>query len=934
MFASIKASKKLLLRVLGSFVFLIFAFQNCAKKGFDELPSIVQPQAVICTEGFAADINGECVAIEQSCTLSGTIIKDGSSITTYESAIVEAGQSCLGEKRTCVKKSLSGSFTNLSCKNKVILKSCNFNGQNYASGQFVMAYENQAVGFGQTCKNQKRICNDGQLSGTYAYSSCSVTGAASCNLNGNEVAHGGTITAYKTATVAFGATCAMETRKCTNGTLSGSYTQSSCTVGNGANCDFNGLSVVHGGNVKAYQAASVPSGSSCQSQTRTCNNGQLSGTYKETTCKVEASLDCNIFGKTIANNSSVTAYEKATVPFGSTCLSQQRKCINGQLSGTYSVEACNVESAVSCNFNGNSIAHNGTVTAYLTSSVSFGGKCASETRKCSNGVLSGTYSESSCKVEVGANCDFNGTTVQHGQSTTAYQSNTVAFGSSCQSQNRLCTNGSLSGSYGYSYCSEGSAASCSYAGKEVAHGQSLEVYKVPQVAYGEDCANSKVTISCNNGKISDSTNYFEVCTVASPKPNIISVGGYTDGTYYHTHGCYVKKEALFCSGTNTNGQLGVSNSQKNTNVLTPVTGWDSGVSSVVASFYHTCGIRNGGAYCWGYNGNGEAGTGSASSTRIQAPLSTPMANLTSDVKTISVGSRHSCAIKNDGQKVYCWGNNSDGELGRAKTVTYSASPVSIENFPPAGTKVVDIGLGIDHSCAIVENPNETPSKQVYCWGKNDYYQLGSQTPGNVNYDNPVPTLVSYFKTNKLNVEMVTGSNRGTCALTKSLTGTTAIYCWGLNDSGRLGIGLTPVAPTGCTGTSTSTRCWVPQQVKGLNIPVKVISHFDSKTNCVIDNVGTVSSPNNVLKCWGDNGSYQLGNQGTADSNMPLIITIGQNVGNIIDVSMNLRGVCAVKKATNRDVYCWGANTNYFMGAHPAAFPNGNILSPTFMFSLD
>ena len=52
----------------------------------------------------------------------------------------------------------------------------------------------------------------------------------SCSLNGQTVAHGSTITAYQALSVDFGNTCTGETRSCFNGNLSGSYTYTNCTV--------------------------------------------------------------------------------------------------------------------------------------------------------------------------------------------------------------------------------------------------------------------------------------------------------------------------------------------------------------------------------------------------------------------------------------------------------------------------------------------------------------------------------------------------------------------------------------------------------------------------------------------------------------------------------------------------------------------------------
>jgi hypothetical protein len=53
-------------------------------------------------------------------------------------------------------------------------------------------------------------------------------------------------------------------------------------------CAFYDQTVANGGSITAYQAATVPYGQQCVSQTRTCSNGTLSGSYGYTTCSVAA----------------------------------------------------------------------------------------------------------------------------------------------------------------------------------------------------------------------------------------------------------------------------------------------------------------------------------------------------------------------------------------------------------------------------------------------------------------------------------------------------------------------------------------------------------------------------------------------------------------------------------------------------------------------
>jgi hypothetical protein len=52
------------------------------------------------------------------------------------------------------------------------------------------------------------------------------------------------------------------------------------------NCTFNGQTVADGASVTAYQTNSVPTGSVCASQTRTCNDSTLLGSYAYASCTV------------------------------------------------------------------------------------------------------------------------------------------------------------------------------------------------------------------------------------------------------------------------------------------------------------------------------------------------------------------------------------------------------------------------------------------------------------------------------------------------------------------------------------------------------------------------------------------------------------------------------------------------------------------------
>jgi len=220
-----------------------------------------------------------------------------------------------------------------------------------------------------------------------------------CSFNGTNVAHGNTVTAYQAASVPFGESCRAQERSCSNGVLSGGYQFASCSAVDASQCSFAGGTVEHGSSVTAYRAASVPFGQTCQSETRSCSDGSLSGSYAAASCVEVPAASCEFDGAVVPNGSSVVAYEFANVPFGQTCQSQTRTCTNGTLAGSYEAESCTVQPAATCVFDGATVQNGQSVEAYAAGSVPFGQSCSSETRTCSDGTLSGSNTFGECVVE-------------------------------------------------------------------------------------------------------------------------------------------------------------------------------------------------------------------------------------------------------------------------------------------------------------------------------------------------------------------------------------------------------------------------------------------------------------------------------------------------------------------------------------------------------
>jgi len=232
----------------------------------------------------------------------------------------------------------------------------------------------------------------------------------SCTFNGQSVASGSSVTGFQSSSVPFGSQCVSGTLTCTNGTLSNasSFPNASCAPATAASCSFNGQSIQSGGTATGFQAASVAAGGQCVSGTLTCTNGTLSNasSFPAASCSVAAApqaaaaASCTFNNQSVASGASVNAFQSSSVAFGSSCQQQTRTCSNGTLSGTFTAATCSVAAAQSCTFNGQSVASGATVTAFQAASVAAGSQCVSGTLTCTNGVLSNasSFPAASCSV--------------------------------------------------------------------------------------------------------------------------------------------------------------------------------------------------------------------------------------------------------------------------------------------------------------------------------------------------------------------------------------------------------------------------------------------------------------------------------------------------------------------------------------------------------
>jgi hypothetical protein len=260
--------------------------------------------------------------------------------------------------------------------------------------------------------------------------------------------------------------------------------------------------------------------------------------------------------------------------------------------------------------------------------------------------------------------------------------------------------------------------------------------------------------------------------------------------------------------------------------------------------FHTCAlVTNGGAKCWGFNDVGTVGDG----TTIERHSPVNVSGLASGVVEITTGTFHTCAVTIAGG-VKCWGDNGSGQVGDGTNAPRTA-PVDVVGLTSG---VAFIGAGEAHTCAV------TTGGAVKCWGENGNGQLGNGASG-----------FSQVRTGGFH----------SCALS---TGG-GVMCWGGGGFGQLG------------NSSFTAKQTTPVAVSGLSSDVIQIAAGADHT-CAVTTGGGV-------KCWGLNGSGQLGNSNTINSSTPVDVT-GLTSG-VAQVAIGGFHTCALTSGGN--VKCWGDN---------------------------
>ena len=270
---------------------------------------------------------------------------------------------------------------------------------------------------------------------------------------------------------------------------------------------------------------------------------------------------------------------------------------------------------------------------------------------------------------------------------------------------------------------------------------------------------------------------------------------------------------------------------------------------------HTCALTaTTGVKCWGYNIAGQLGDG----TTTNSDLPVDVVGLDSGVTALAAGGNHTCALTSTGG-VKCWGFNRFGQLGNDAT-TNSNQPVDVVGL---SSGVVALSAGHIHTCALINTGS------VKCWGRNNSGQLGDGTTTQRN------TPVDVMGLSDAVVAISTGGHH-TCVITD----VGGVRCWGFGSSGQL-------------GNAESYGSLVPVDVTGLGSGVASIASGYEHT-CALLKAGGV-------KCWGNNGSGQLGDGTTVNSSTPVVV-VGSGMSVLAIAAGHFHSCMLVSAGI---IQCWG-----------------------------
>ena len=320
------------------------------------------------------------------------------------------------------------------------------------------------------------------------------------------------------------------------------------------------------------------------------------------------------------------------------------------------------------------------------------------------------------------------------------------------------------------------------------------------------------------------------------------------------------------------------------------------IYKIVAGDTHTVLLKNDGTvWAWGDNANGQLGNGTIGGKEAEKPaqvLGVGGVGYLTDIVDISAGSGFTIALKKNGQ-VVAWGVNTYGQLGNTNDKT--ENPIYVKDYNGnILSGVVEISAARNHAVALKADGT------VWCWGRNDYAQLGNNTTTDSSY--AVQVLANSSGEYLTNVKQISCGGAFVSALKNDGT----VWSWGLNSNSQTG------------NLSTTSPQKFPVQAK----------EYTSKA--VVTGVKKISTGHHYVLAlkedgsvwsWGlnDYGQLGIGVSSTSTSSgsyrrtgaVQVKLDAENMLENVVDISTILRTSYVLTK--DGTVYSWGRNEEHQLG---------------------
>jgi alpha-tubulin suppressor-like RCC1 family protein len=412
-----------------------------------------------------------------------------------------------------------------------------------------------------------------------------------------------------------------------------------------------------------------------------------------------------------------------------------------------------------------------------------------------------------------------------------------------------------------------------------------------------------------------------------------------------------QNDKLYSMGDNRYGQLGDNTGGSAIARSNPIqignSSWLS-VSSGYGGFTSLAIKSDNTLWAWGNNIYGQFGT-DIYATQL---LSSPVQIGTSSWTAISVGSNFTLALKADGT-LWSWGANDFGQLGRSLSTTYSWTTISAgansadntgfmiairsdgKLFSWGNNNIGQLGFGDALPSTNISYPLQIgnsswtsvatgwshvaaidASGRLFTWGKNNSGQLGQNNT--VARSSPVQVAGSYT--------YVSAGFEVTYAIKTDGT----LWAWGANTLYAVGDGTTinrsspvqvassitnwsQVAP----GTSHTLALRTTGQLYGWgnNGLLQLTGGTALRQHWLTYGAGSGVTNDGYLWTWGRNNFGQMGNNSTADNNIPGILGTATDNLWVKSESAGYNTTTSTTHAmkSNGTLWSWGSNTNGEIG---------------------